>query len=77
MSKNFYGGFITLEMINYIIGYVIELNLQGYLGGSVVEHLPSVQGMILGFWDGVPHQAPRREARFSLCLCLSVSLMNE
>ena len=33
--------------------------LQGHLGGSVVEHLSLAQGMILGSWDGVPHQAPR------------------
>ena len=30
----------------------------GYLGGSVVERLPSTQVMITGSWDQVPNQAP-------------------
>ena len=30
----------------------------GHLGGSVVEHLPLAQVMILGSWDQVPHWAP-------------------
>ena len=30
----------------------------GILGGSVVEHLPSAQGVILDPQDHVPHQAP-------------------
>ena len=25
--------------------------LRGRLGGSAVEHLPSAQGVILGFWN--------------------------
>ena len=29
----------------------------GHLGGSVVEHLPSGQVVILGSWDQVPHPA--------------------
>ena len=33
----------------------------GHLGGLVVEHLPLDQIMILGSWDWVLHQAPRRE----------------
>ena len=49
----------------------------GRLGGSVVERLPSAQGVIQGCWDGV---LPRslQGACFSLCLCLcllSVPLM--
>ena len=32
---------------------------RGHLGGSVVEHLPLAQVMILGSWDQVPHQASR------------------
>ena len=31
--------------------FEIENVGRGYLGGSVVECLPLVQGMILGFWD--------------------------
>ena len=34
----------------------------GHLGGLVVERLPLAQGMILGSWDGVPHQGPYRES---------------
>ncbi|CAD7682007.1 unnamed protein product [Nyctereutes procyonoides] len=33
----------------------------GHLGGSVVEHLPLAQGVILESWDGVPHRAPCRD----------------
>ena len=52
----------------------------GHLGGSVLEHLPSAQGVILGFRDQVPHQAPFGEpaspsAYVSASLC--VSLMNK
>ena len=52
----------------------------GTLGGSVVEHLPSAQAMILGSWDQVPHQAHLREPAspsdyVSASLC--VSLMNK
>jgi len=31
---------------------------KGYLGGSVVKHLPSAQVMIPGSWDGAPRRAP-------------------
>ena len=52
----------------------------GRLGGSVVERLPLAQVVILRPWDGVLHQAPRRElasppAYVSASLC--VSLMNK
>ena len=52
----------------------------GRLGGSVVEHLPLAQGVILGSWDRVLYRAPRREsaspsAYVSASLC--VSLMNK
>ena len=54
----------------------------GSLGGSVVEHLPSAQGVIPQFWDRVPHWAPwvdpaSPSAYVSACLSLSVSLMNK
>ena len=32
------------------------------LGGSAVEHLSLAQGMIPGFQDQVPHQAPWEES---------------
>ena len=35
--------------------------MSGHLSGLVVEHLPSVQGMIPGSWDGVPLWAPHRD----------------
>ena len=48
----------------------------GCLGGSVVEHLPSAQGVILGSGDPVPHCAPCMEpaspsAHVSASLCVS------
>ena len=36
-------------------------SLLGFLGGSVDEHLPLSQGMILGPLDPVPHRAPCRD----------------
>ena len=53
---------------------------QGHLGGSVVEHLPLAQVMILESWDQVSQRDPRREpvspsAYVSASLC--VSLMNK
>ena len=57
-----------------------EMNLSGHLGGSVVERLPSAQGLIPGSWDRVPHRAPcRKPASPSACVSasLSVSLMNK
>ena len=52
----------------------------GRLGGSAVKHLPLSQGVILEFWDRVPHRAPCMEpastsAYVSASLC--VSLMNK
>ena len=48
----------------------------GCLGGSVVERLLLAQGVILGSWDQVLHQAPHREPA-SPSASLSESLMNE
>ena len=39
----------------------INMYLRGRLDGSAVEHLPSAQGVILGFRDRVPHRAPCKE----------------
>ena len=54
------------------------MQTMGRLGGSVVEPLPSAQGMILESWDRVPHQASCMEpaspsAYISASLSLSVS----
>ena len=55
-------------------------NAMGCLGGSVVERLPSAQGVILGCWDRVLCQTSCMEpASPSACVSvsLSVSLMNK
>ena len=45
------------------------------LGSSVVKHLPLAQGVILGSWDRVLHQAPSGEpASPSACVSASLSL---
>ena len=55
----------------------IEASREGRLGGSVVEHLPLAQGLILEIRDRVHHGAPVKEpdspsacvsASFSLCV---------
>ena len=54
--------------------------IQGHLGGSVVEHLPSVQVVTPGSQDQVPRRAPLMEpASLSACVSatLCVSLMNQ
>ena len=44
------------------------------LGGPVVKHLPSAQGVILETWDPVPRRAPCMEpASPSACVSASVS----
>ena len=60
------------------LGHFMPANLLGCLGGSVVEHLSSAQGVIPGPGDQVPHQAPSKEAASpstyvsaSVCVCLS------
>ena len=57
-----------------------EEEMQRHLGGSVVERLPLVQGMIPESQDQVPHRAPCREpASPSVCVSASlcVSLMDK
>ena len=68
---------LTLHIFASICGRRTSTTL-GRLGGSMVEHLPSAQGMILGSWDRVPHQAPCMESASpsayvsaSLSVCLS------
>lgn len=41
--------------------FLLKLICMGHLGGSVVGHLPSAQGMLLEFLDPVPHRAPFME----------------
>ena len=52
--------------------YSFKVTDRERLGGSVVEHLPSAQVVIPGFWDGAPHQAPCSAG--SLLLLLSMPL---
>ena len=57
-------------------GLCVKDKAGGHLGGSVVEHLPLAQVVILGPGDPVLHWAPCREpaspsayvSAFSLCL---------
>ena len=67
----------------YDIQYILtdlRSGSEGQLCGSVVEHLPLTQGMILDSWGRVPHQASCMEPAFpsayvSASLC--VFLMNK
>ena len=53
---------------------VLNLPERGHLGGSVVEHLPSAEVMILGSWDRVPHLAPAGSLLLPLPLSLPLSV---
>ena len=54
--------------------FVIQSAELGYLGGSVVEHLPSAQVVILESWDRVPHRAPHGLSASPLPRSLSLSV---
>ena len=55
-----------------------KLFLEGRLGGSVVEHLPWAQGVILRSPDQVPHRAPCMEpASPSACVSASLCVSHE
>ena len=47
---------------------------EGHLGGSVVEHLPSAQVVILGSWHQVLHLAPDGSLLLPLPMSLPPSL---
>ena len=69
-------GNLTLKEFTEHIICVRILKFSGSLGGSVVEHVPLSQVMILGPRDWVPHQAPfigpaSPSACVSASLCLS------
>ena len=51
----------------------LKVSQEGRLGGSVVERLPSAEGVILEFWDRVPPWAPCMEPA-SPPACVSASL---
>ena len=48
----------------------------GHLGGSVVEHQPLAQVMILGSWGQVPYREPASPSAY-VSASLSVSLINK
>ena len=67
---------LLLSLWFFIFTCLIINSLLGCLGGLAVEHLPSAQGVILGSWDQIPHQAPFMEpasppAYVSASLCVS------
>lgn len=41
--------------------HILTICFMGHLGGSVIERLSLTQGVIPGFRDRVPHQAPCEE----------------
>ena len=71
--------FVYFSKFSYFY-FTVNLEFQGCLGGSVVEHLSSAQGMIPDSQDRVPHRDPCMEpaspsAYVSASIC--VSLMNK
>ena len=67
--------------VNYLeYNFLLKSLFLGRLGGSAVERLSSVLGVILESWDRVPHRAPYLEPASlsaSFSASLSVSLMNK
>ena len=53
---------------------MLKIGDMGPLGGSVVEHLPSAQGMIPGSWNRVPYWAPSGSLLIPLPMSLPLSL---
>ena len=52
-----------------------DIEQEGHLGGSAVEHLPLAQGVILDSQVRVPHQALcMQPASLSACVSASISL---
>ena len=80
---------ITIVFVNELGGLRFPKKLEdlgtkegkrGALGSSVIERLPLAEGVILGSWDRVPHQAPFREPASPsayVSTSLSVSLVNK
>ena len=64
------------QMFSWTQNFTVQkLRVVGCLGGSEVERLLLAQGMILEYWDRVPHQAPCMEsASPSTCVSASLSL---
>ena len=67
-----------------VLEFWLKLSFEGCLSGSVVEHLPLAQGVVLESQDRVPRWAPCMEpaspsprVSASLSLHLSVSVMDK
>ena len=68
----------TLTFHSYNI--TLKREKLGCLGGSVVERLPSAQGVNEGSWDRVPYQAPGKKSASPstyVSASLSVSLVSK
>ena len=52
------GPIFKVPRCTHIRKYFLKNYIGGHLGDSAVECLPPFQGMILKFWDQVPHWAP-------------------
>ena len=55
------GGADTSHPRGDVFYLFLAVKNDGHLGGSVIEHLPLAQIVILRSWDGVLHWAPHRE----------------
>ena len=64
---------LAATLIRILENFLFEFQLVGRLGGSVVERLPSAQGVIQESVDRVPHRAPCMEPA-SPSACVSASL---
>ena len=73
--------FIWERQVPYDFTHVESKNQnKGHLVGSLVEHLPLAQVMILGSWEQVPQQTPPKDPASPSAYVsdfLSVSFMNK
>ena len=68
---------VSADQIYSIIERDFIILLWGHLGGSVVEHLLSAQGVISGSWDRVLHQAPCEKTAPSAHVSASLRVSHE
>ena len=63
-----------IEQFSNVAGYKVnaQKSVAGRLGGTVVKHLPSAQGVIPALRDRAPHQAPAMTLLLPLPLPLLV-----
>ena len=60
-----------LKLNDIFMHFIKNITVLRCLGDSAVECLPSAQGVILEFWDPVPHQAPCMEPASPPSACVS------